>query len=161
MKKIAITLLLLSGLGFQASHAQSVWDKPTSALKNTNMDIVVYRSPTCGCCGKWLEHLKKHDFNVTDHVTEDVQSIKDKYGVTAALASCHTAIVGGYIVEGHVPAGDIKSMLKNKPDIKGLAVPGMDAGTPGMEMGDRKSPFKVIAFDKQGQLTIYKSYDKY
>ena len=143
------------------SYAQSVWDTPSVALKDTNMDIVVYRSPTCGCCSKWLSHLKKHDFNVIDNVVNDMQSIKAKYGVKAELASCHTAIINGYVVEGHVPAGDIKSMLKNEENIKGLAVPGMVAGSPGMEMGEQKAPFKVIAFDAEGQMKTYKAYDKY
>ena len=160
MKKIIIAMLLCS-LAFSNAYAQSIWDTPSVDLKDTKMDIEVYRSPTCGCCGKWLEHLKKHGFNVHDNVVDDVQGIKNKYAVSAALASCHTAIINGYVVEGHVPAGDIKSMLQSKANIKGLAVPGMVAGSPGMEMGDRKAPFKVIAFDKEGQLTVYKTYDKY
>ena len=161
MKKIVITILLLCSFSFEVSYAQNVWDEPSSILKDTKMDIVVYRSPTCGCCGKWLAHLKKHDFNVIDKVVDDMQSIKAKYGITPALASCHTAIINGYIVEGHVPASDIKSMLKNKENIKGLAVPGMVVGTPGMEVGDQKAPFKVIAFDKDGRMKTYKAYDKY
>jgi len=159
MKKIVISILLIFSINI--GYGQSVWDAPSSVLKDTKMDIVVYRSPTCGCCGEWLAHLKKHDFNVIDNVVEDVQSVKAKYGVSPALASCHTAIINGYIVEGHVPASDIKSMLKNKENIKGLAVPGMVAGSPGMEMGNRKAPFKVIAFDKGGQLKTYNTYDKY
>ncbi|NOR80355.1 MAG: DUF411 domain-containing protein [Methyloprofundus sp.] len=159
MKKTVISILLIFNINI--GYGQSVWDAPSSLLKDTKMDIVVYRSPTCGCCGEWLAHLKKHDFNVIDHVVEDVQSVKAKYGVGPALASCHTAIINGYVVEGHVPASDIKSMLKNKENIKGLAVPGMVAGSPGMEMGNRKAPFKVIAFDKEGQLKTYNTYDKY
>ncbi len=161
MKKIVITVLLLCSFSFEASYAQSVWDAPSDILKDTKMDIVVYRSPTCGCCGKWLAHLKKHGFNVTDNVVDDMQSIKAKYGITPALASCHTAIINGYIIEGHVPASDIKSMLKNKENIKGLAVPGMVVGSPGMEMGEQRAPFKVIAFGKEGQMKTYKAYDKY
>jgi len=81
--------------------------------------------------------------------------------VSPALESCHTAIVDGYVVEGHVPANDIKTMLKEKAKIKGISVPGMVVGTPGMEMGDQKAPFKVIAFDENGQMKLYKAYDKY
>ena len=161
LKKIVITILLLCSFSYAVSYAQSGWDVPSRLLKDTKMDIVVYRSPTCGCCGKWLAHLKKHDFNVIDKVVDDMQSIKAKYGITPALASCHTAIINGYIVEGHVPANDIKSMLKNKENIKGLAVPGMVVGSPGMEVGDQKAPFKVIAFDKDGHMKTYKTYDKY
>lgn len=159
MKKIVIPILLSCSINI--SYGQSAWDAPTSPLENTKMDITVYRSPTCGCCGKWLVHLKKHNFNVTDNVVDDMQSVKAKYGVSPALASCHTAVINGYVVEGHVPAGDIKSMLKNKENIKGLAVPGMVAGSPGMEMGDQKAPFKVIAFDSESQMKTYKAYDKY
>ena len=161
MKKIVISILLMCSFSFNVSYAQSVWDAPSSPLKGTKMDIVVYRSPTCGCCSKWLAHLKKHDFNVIDNVVDDMQGIKAKYGVTPALASCHTAMINGYVIEGHVPASDIKSMLKNKEDIKGLAVPGMVVGSPGMEVGGQKAPFKVIAFDKEGQMKSYKAYDKY
>ena len=159
MKKLLIAILLIYNINI--SYGQSVWDAPSETLTDTKMDIVVYRSPACGCCSKWIAHLKKHDFNVQDNVLEDMQSIKDKYGVSRSLASCHTAIINGYIVEGHVPAIDIKTMLKEKPKIKGLAVPGMVTGTPGMEMGGQKAPFKVIAFDKDGQMKLFKSYDKY
>ena len=159
MKRFIWVALIVHSIS--VSYAQSVWDAKTENLSKDNSDIVVYRSPTCGCCGKWLAHLNAHGFNVTDNVVNDVQEIKDQFGVNPSLASCHTAIINGYVIEGHVPAGDIKTMLKNKDSIKGLAVPGMVAGTPGMEMGDRRSPFKVIAFDARGQLKVYKNYSKY
>jgi hypothetical protein len=123
------------------------------------VDIVVYRSPTCECCGKWLEHMKKNNFNVKDIVTDDVQAIKNKYGVPEAMASCHTAIVDGYVIEGHVPANDIIKLLKTKPEIIGIAVPGMPSGTPGMEMGDRKDAYNVMSFDKENHFEIFNSYE--
>jgi len=123
------------------------------------VDIVVYRSPTCECCGKWLEHLKKNNFNVQDIVTDDVQAIKNKYDVSEAMASCHTAIVDGYVIEGHVPANDIMKLLKNKPKIVGIAVPGMPSGTPGMEMGDRKDAYNVMSFDKENHYEVFSSYE--
>jgi len=123
------------------------------------VEIVVYRSPTCGCCEKWLAHLKQNNFAIKDIVTNDVQAVKNKYGVPSEMASCHTAIVNGYVVEGHVPANDIKSLLKTKPDIAGIAVPGMPGGTPGMEMGGKKDPYKVIGFDKNGHSQIFNSYN--
>lgn len=159
MKKYLMAGLIVSTIS--VADAQSTWDKSTEKLQATPMDIVVYRSPTCGCCSKWLAHLKKHDFNIIDNVTDDVQSVKDKYGVSSSLASCHTAIINGYVVEGHVPAGDIKDMLKAKKKIKGLAVPGMVVGTPGMEVGAQKAPFKVLAFDQQGNIQLYKAYQQY
>ena len=122
------------------------------------VDIVVYRSPTCECCGKWIEHLKKNNFNVQEIVTDDVQTIKNKYGVPEAMASCHTAIADGYVIEGHVPANDIMKLLKSKPKIIGIAVPGMPMGTPGMEMGDRKDAFNVMSFDKENRYEIFSSY---
>lgn len=123
------------------------------------IDVVVHRSPTCSCCGKWVEHLKQNDFNVKDIVSDEVQAVKDKYGVTKELASCHTAIVEGYVVEGHVPANDIKKLLKNKADVIGLAVPGMPSGTPGMEMGGKKGAYQVISFDKKNQRQVFSNYE--
>ena len=123
------------------------------------VDIVVYRSPTCNCCEKWLEHLKKNNFNVKDIVTDDVQAIKKKYGVPEEMASCHTAIVDGYVIEGHVPASDIMRLLKTKPKILGIAVPGMPSGAPGMEMSGRKDSYNVMSFDKENHYEIFNSYE--
>ena len=128
------------------------------AVAEKPVDIVVHRSPTCSCCGKWVEHLKQNNFNVKDIVTEDVQSVKDQYGVGKDLASCHTAIVEGYVVEGHVPANDIKTLIKNKPKIVGITVPGMPSGTPGMEMGGKKDAFDIISFDKKDQRQVFSSH---
>ncbi len=129
-----------------------------SAKTEAPVEIVVYRSPTCGCCEKWLAHLKQNNFVIKDIVTDDVQAIKDKYGVSPEMASCHTAIVNGYVVEGHVPASDIKNLLKTKPAIVGIAVPGMTVGTPGMEMGDKKEPYNVMSFDSQNHTAVFNSY---
>lgn len=123
------------------------------------IDIVVHRSPSCTCCGKWLEHLKDNNFNVKDVVTNDVQAVKDKYGVSREIASCHTAIVDGYVVEGHVPANDIKTLLTTKPKVAGIAVPGMVDGSPGMEMGDSKDAYKVVSFDRENHTKVFNSYE--
>jgi hypothetical protein len=151
MKKVkhflAATLWLSTGFAW-ADVAQA----------EEKIDIVVNRSPTCSCCGKWVEHLKQNNFNVKDIVSDDVQAIKDKYGVTQELASCHTALVNGYVVEGHVPAQDIRTLLKNKPDIVGITVPGMPSGTPGMEMGSKKDAYQVISFDTKNQHQVFNSY---
>jgi hypothetical protein len=120
--------------------------------------IVVYRSLLCGCCGKWLEHLQENNFNVREIRTGELRAIQDKYGVSQELASCHTAIVDGYVVEGHVPADDIKKLLKIKPKIIGIAVPAMPIGTPGMEMGDEKEAYEVISFDREKHYQIFNSY---
>jgi hypothetical protein len=145
--------LLANALLVSASFA---WPEITQAEEK--MNIVVNRSPTCSCCGKWVEHLKQNNFNVKDVVSDDVQAIKNKYGITKELASCHTAIVNGYAIEGHVPADDIKKLLKNKADVVGITVPGMPSGTPGMEMGGRKDAYQVISFDKNNQQQVFNSY---
>ena len=117
-------------------------------------DLTVYKSPTCGCCRAWVDHMTKAGYKVTTHDVEDVNEIKRQMGVPAELASCHTAIVGKYLVEGHVPADLVKKMQKEQPKIMGLAVPGMPAGSPGMEMG-RKDAYDVIAFEKGGKTSVY------
>jgi hypothetical protein len=122
------------------------------------VDITVYRSASCSCCGKWLEHLKANNFNVKDMVIEDVLPIKQKQGITDKLASCHTALVGNYVIEGHVPANDIMKLLKSKPKVIGLAVPGMVNGSPGMEMGDHKNAYEVVSFDKDQKTAVFSSY---
>jgi hypothetical protein len=127
--------------------------------ETTQKDITVYRSSSCGCCKKWVQHLKDHQFNVTDIVTDDMSVVKAELGIPKPLQSCHTAVVNGYKVEGHVPASDIKKMLTKKTDIAGISVPGMPAGTPGMEMGDRKDPYQVISYDKQGQFAVFNQHN--
>ena len=121
-------------------------------------EIEVYDSPTCGCCSKWIEHLKQNQFKVKDFVSNDVQAKKDEVGVPKNMASCHTAIVDGYVIEGHVPAADIRKLLKLKPKVTGIAVPGMPAGTPGMEMAGRKDPYKVVSFDNKMNYKVFTSY---
>lgn len=151
MKKVKnyLAIALLCNVGFVSAQESKLEDK---------VDIVVNRSPTCSCCGKWVEHLKQSNFNVKDIVSDDVQAVKNKYGITQELASCHTAIVNGYVVEGHVPANDIRTMLKNKPNIVGITVPGMPMGTPGMEVDGKKDAYQVISFDKKNQTQIVNSY---
>ncbi len=118
--------------------------------------VTVYKSPTCGCCAKWVEHMRANGFEVTVNEMPDVAPIKDKQGVPAELRSCHTALVGGYVIEGHVPADVIKKLLRERPNAVGLAVPGMPMGSPGME-GASKDSYNVMLFDKAGKATIYAS----
>jgi len=161
MIKLASKFVLTVSLLVSASVYADAEPKVSQVGAKIKKEIVVYRSPTCGCCGKWIQHLKDNDFTVVDRVTVDVQTIKDKYGISQSLASCHTALVNGYIVEGHVPAEDINTMLSSKPSIKGISVPGMVTGSPGMEMGERKDPYKVISFDDNGKLGLYRDYREY
>ncbi len=120
-------------------------------------EIVVYKSPTCGCCKKWVSHLERYGFSVEARDRRDVNPIKAELGVPPSLHSCHTATVDGYIIEGHVPADDILRLLKERPQVKGLAVPGMPVGAPGME-GARKDPYDVLTFEEDGKTTVYFSY---
>jgi hypothetical protein len=120
-------------------------------------EITVYKSATCGCCKKWVKHLRDNGFEVNAVNVKNVVPYKIKHGVTQPLASCHTALVDGYTIEGHVPAADIKRLLKEKPKIKGLAVPGMPMGTPGME-GPRKDAYDVVTFDAKGKTGVYSRY---
>ena len=117
-------------------------------------DIVVYKSPTCGCCKSWIQHLKTNGFSVEIHDQTNMSPIKNELGVPSKLQSCHTAKVGDYIIEGHVPADLITRLLKEKPNVKGLAVPGMPMGSPGME-GPRKDPYDVVTFQENGTSRVY------
>ena len=139
----------------------SVWDKETEASYSGTKNITVYRSPSCGCCGVWLEHAQKHGFKVEDIKTEDMEALKQKHHVSSQLASCHTTIVDGYVMEGHIPVDNIKRFLSEKPELAGLAVPGMPIGTPGMEAKDIKQPFQVLAFDDKGKVEVFKEYQSY
>lgn len=111
--------------------------------------VTVYKSPTCGCCGDWVKHIRANGFKVEAHDVNDVSPMRRRYGVPGSLASCHTAVVAGYAIEGHVPAADIKRLLRERPKVVGLAVPGMVIGSPGMEQG-APQPYETLAFDAQG-----------
>ena len=139
----------------------SVWDQETEPDYSGTLDMIVYRSPSCGCCGVWVEHAKKHGFRIKDIKTESIEALKQQYNVPPELVSCHTAIIDGYLIEGHVPADDIKRFLEQKPKVAGLAVPGMPLGTPGMEAGERKQAFQVLAFNDQGEVEVFKEYQSY
>jgi hypothetical protein len=116
--------------------------------------ITVYRDPNCGCCTKWIEHLIKHGFLVTDRKSDEMSEVKRGLGVPEKLESCHTGVVNGYVIEGHVPAADIHRLLKEKTKVAGLAVPGMPMGSPGME-GPRTDRYDVVSFDKTGNTRVF------
>jgi len=126
--------------------------------KDKEQVVRVYKSPTCGCCGKWVEHLRAAGFVVEATNVADVNRYKLEYGVPRQLGSCHTATVGGYVVEGHVPAEDIIRLLNEKPDIVGIAVPGMPLGSPGMEAPNPER-YETIAFDAAGNTTVFAVHD--
>ncbi len=121
--------------------------------------VEVYKSPSCGCCSKWVDHLRSHGFAVRAINTDTIDELKTSRGVPRQVRSCHTALVGGYVVEGHVPAADVQWLLKERPAIVGIAVPGMPIGSPGMEVSGRKAqPFNVMAFAKDGSTRVFASH---
>ncbi len=116
-------------------------------------EMTVYKTPTCGCCSKWVDHVKAAGFTVKTIDQSDLTELKADLGVTKALSSCHTALVDGYVIEGHVPAADIERLLKERPKIAGLAAPGMPGASPGMDTS--KDPYEVLAFDAAGKTTVW------
>jgi hypothetical protein len=120
--------------------------------------VLVYKTEGCGCCNGWIEHLRAAGFTVDARDVTDLMAVKRDAGVPVANSSCHTALVDGYVVEGHVPADLVKKMLAERPDVVGLAVPGMPVGSPGME-GSGAKPFQVLTFDLQGKNTVYATVD--
>jgi hypothetical protein len=146
-----LTLAAFAALGVTTAAAPSRVDrsgKPT---------ITVYKDPNCGCCKNWIEHLIKHGYTVKVNDTRELKKVKQSLGVPEKLEACHTALVGAYLVEGHVPAEDIDRLLRTTPKVAGIAVPGMPAGSPGMEMG-AKQRYSVISFDRAGKTAIFATH---
>ena len=143
MKRLLITLSLMLTL-FMAG----------AALAQSALGITVYKTPYCGCCHLWVEHLKANGFAVTPKDVNDTAPIRQKLNMPAALGSCHTAVINGYVIEGHVPAEDIKRLLKEKPKALGLAVPGMPLGSPGMESANPQ-PYETLLVMKDGSTKVW------
>lgn len=144
MQTIIVTLLAAALGGAAAAQPE------TPAVEH----VTVYRVSTCTCCGKWIEHLKAAGFAVTDHIVENRDDAPARARVPEQLRSCHTATVGRYVIEGHVPADVIKDLLRRQPAVEGIAVPGMPPGSPGMESSDPQ-PYEVVAFDKTGRTSTF------
>lgn len=145
-------VLALVGLGAYwqwGPRSEAAADLPT---------VTVYKSPTCGCCGDWVSHLENEGFPVKVESRANVRPVKQQVGLPEDLAACHTAIVNDYVVEGHVPADEIKRLLRETPDLRGISVPGMPIGSPGMERGDRVEPYSVIGFTADGDTTVVATY---
>jgi hypothetical protein len=123
---------------------------------------VVYKSPTCGCCEKWVNHMQQAGFSLApkDMGTSQLMRQKLKLGIAAPQASCHTAEIGGYVIEGHVPADDVRRLLAERPDAVGLAVPDMPSGSPGMEAGDVKEPFDVLLVKRDGSTEVFAKHGR-
>lgn len=146
---LAIALMVVTGFAYAVAAQPKA--APAALPK-----VTVYKTSSCGCCKLWVDHMKASGFDVQamDVSAADVRAVSKAAGLKETDTSCHTAKVGTYTVEGHVPADDIKRMLKEKPAIAGLAAPGMPQGSPGMEQGS-KEPYDVIAFTKDGKSTVF------
>jgi hypothetical protein len=137
----------------------AIFGAAATAQRPAPVTIEVHKSPTCGCCSKWVDHLREQKFTVRTTDSDQVEAIKTKHGIPMAIRSCHTALVAGYVVEGHVPAADIQRLLKERPAIVGIAVGGMPVGSPGMEVPGRPAdPYDVISFDKNGRTAVFSSH---
>lgn len=149
MKRRNLLVLGLSAVAATAAPALEAGALPV---------VEVFRNPSCGCCGAWAEHLQAAGFDVKITAVEDTSVVRKRHGLPERLRSCHTAVVAGYVVEGHVPANDIKKLLAMRPLAIGLAVPGMPAGSPGMEAGSRRDRYQVLLVDKQGREQVFAAH---
>lgn len=152
---VAATLALVAGLVFSVSSvAQQA--KPASQPKPV---MTVFKSPTCGCCSKWIQHMRDEGFEVKSTDVPDVNPIKKENGVPSDAWSCHTAQVSGYVLEGHVPVSAVRKLLKEKPKVAGIAVPGMPVGSLGMEVpSGQVEPYNVVSFDKAGKMAVFEKH---
>lgn len=152
---IALLVLGAGGMGWLWMQQEST---PSPADADTDV-VQVYKTPQCGCCTDWVSYMQDEGFEVSEKEVDQskLYGIKTEAGLPGELASCHTAFVNGYVIEGHVPADDIRRLLDEEPDATGLAVPGMPVGSPGMEMGERRDPYNVLLFDDEGS-RVYARY---
>ncbi len=162
--RVGAALLIVGGTGLGAyivmAPASVQYQAITDTLPPETRQITAYRSPTCGCCGAWVNHMQAQGFQVQDNIVEDMEGVKRGHNVPEGLASCHTAIANGYVIEGHIPAADVKRLLTEKPDdVVGIAVPGMPIGSPGMESGNIKEPYTVFTFNQAGQTTVFAEHN--
>ena len=150
---LAMVSIAFAGLSLGVAAQQ----KPAAA---TPQKVTVYKTSTCGCCRLWVDHMKANGFEMQaiDVSAADVRAVSKAAGLPENGSSCHTAKIGNYVVEGHVPASDVKRLLKEKPAIAGIAAPGMPMGSPGMEQGGAKEPYDVMAFTKDGKMTVYSKH---
>lgn len=155
-KSILCILLVLATTSFAMAADETNGPVPSEA--QGSWTLVVYKDPNCGCCDKWAEHMKTHGFSVESVLESDLSVRKRALGVPDGLWACHTAVVDGYVIEGHVPAADVERLLEDRPEAKGLAVPGMPVGSPGMEYGGRRQAFDVLLFDATGNTTVFKHH---
>jgi hypothetical protein len=156
MKSSMKLAALVAALSTLALTTAAVRDLPVNAAAK-KPTITVYKDPNCGCCKNWIQYLTKHGYKVDAKDSPDMQQIKRTLGVPGALAACHTGVVNGYVIEGHVSAEDIDRLLAQKPKIAGIAVPGMPGSSPGMD-GPRTKAYQVLSFDKAGKTAVFSTH---
>lgn len=139
--------------------AAAAW-LPAASAKAGLPTVQVFKDPNCGCCGAWVQHLEKAGFAVMVTEVSDPAAARSKLGMPAKYGGCHTATVDGYLIEGHVPAAEIRQLLLKRPPALGLAVPGMPVGSPGMEVGPRVDPYEVLLVDREGGAKVFARYPK-
>ena len=143
-----------AGLGLALAGGKSLW--AAVPRRGANPTMTIYMSPTCGCCAKWVDHVKAAGFKTVVHEEEDMDTVKQSLGVPSQVRSCHTAQVDQYLIEGHVPAEDIKQLMDQQPKAAGLAAPGMPASSPGMAVaGEPHEPFDVVLFQRDGSSEVF------
>jgi len=146
--------------GSLASRASTVSSNPVPST-STPLIVTVYKNENCGCCKAWVAHLRQNGFRVEAHDVDNLSPIKERVGIPFGRGSCHTAEVGGYFVEGHVPASDIRRLLTERPDAKGLTVPGMPVGSPGMESASGKvQPYDVLLVARDGSTSVFSHHSE-
>lgn len=155
-KVLSSSFLLFAAM---ASAAVADGAGETSAVTSTALPpVVVYKNPSCGCCVQWMEHMRAHGFTVESVLEQDVNSRKQALKVPPRLWSCHTAVIDGYVIEGHVPAADVERLLQERPEARGLAVPGMPLGSAGMEGYGGRQAYDVLLFDAAGNSSVFSHY---
>jgi hypothetical protein len=157
-RPVVISLTVLAVLLGVMASSLVVTGARVLAEQVDQTEVLVYKTPTCGCCGKWVAHLRAAGFKVRTVDTEDLAPIRREWQLPPQLASCHTAKVGRYVIEGHVPAADIRRLLETRPRVDGLAVPGMPIGSPGMEQGSVVEPYDVLSFNAAGETRVFASH---
>ncbi|MFC1602049.1 DUF411 domain-containing protein [Pseudomonadota bacterium] len=155
----ATSLIAALFIGFATGSNAGNSSDSTPVNSAKPIEITVYKSPSCGCCKGWVDHLRTEGFNVITHDHQNMDPIKKSAGIPGNLQSCHTALVEGYAIEGHVPAADIKKLLKNRPNIAGLTAPGMPMKSPGMQAAHlAPKDYDVLAFGKNGKTAVFTKY---
>jgi hypothetical protein len=155
---IGLSIFTLLSLG--CSDADAAPDRAAEAVVTGQElpTVLVYKTPACGCCNGWVEHMRAAGFTVDTRDVNDIMSVKQDGGVPVSMSSCHTSLVDGYVVEGHVPADQVRRLLAERPEIAGIAAPGMPSGSPGME-GPNAQPYEILSFTRSGEAAVFAEVD--